>query len=218
MVSTFSIQVNLTSGVNTITLPQTGLTLKGVSVLGVPYIAINLSPGKVAYVPLGNPSGPGGSNNLSFKDPMFRTHYVFDSITFNCTVPNTPSSPAIFYFGDPENDSIELENLTGVVGSLQLTQGSSAGVMTGAINFSFPEGKINLTGMYVNVNANWAIASFPVGSGKSLNIFNSNRVGNDTIHPLMVEGSQSFSVNLSSYVNASATNTIYIIIYYQVVT
>ncbi|MEM3859733.1 MAG: hypothetical protein QW478_10075 [Candidatus Micrarchaeaceae archaeon] len=213
MVSTFSIQQNLTSGSNTITLPQTGITLKGISCLGIPYMAFNLSTGKTAYVPLGNASGIGGA---SFKDPMFRVHYTFDDITFTVVVPNTPSSPAVFYFGDPEDDSIALEDLTGVLGTAQLTQGSTAGVMSTSINFSLPEGRIMLTGIYSYVSANYSLVSFPVSTGKILTLFNSNKVGNDTIHPIAVEGSQSFSVNVSGYVNASATNTYYVILYYKV--
>ncbi|MEM4067633.1 MAG: hypothetical protein QXV17_12330 [Candidatus Micrarchaeaceae archaeon] len=215
MVSTFSISVNLTAGANIVTLPQTGITLKGVSCLGIPYMAFSLSTGKTAYVPLGNASGIGG---LSFKDPMFRCHYTFNDITFTVTVPNTPTSPAIFYFGDPENDSIALEDLTGVLGSASLTQGSTAGVMSTTISYSLPEGRIMLTGIYSWVSANYSIVSFPVSTGKILSLFNSNKVGNDTIHPILVEGSQSFSVTLSGYVAASATNTYYVILYYKVLT
>ncbi|MEM4067514.1 MAG: hypothetical protein QXV17_11735 [Candidatus Micrarchaeaceae archaeon] len=215
MVSTFSIQQTLTSGSNTITLPQTGITLKGISCLGVPYMAFNLSTGKTAYVPLGNATGVGG---LSFKDPMFRVHYTFNDITFTVVVPNTPSSPAIFYFGDPESDSIALEDLTGVLGTASLTQGSTAGVMSTSISFSLPEGRIMLTGIYSYVSANYSIVSFPVSTGKILSLFNSNKVGNETIHPIAVEGSQSFSVNISGYVDASATNNYYVILYYKVLT
>ncbi|MEM3860694.1 MAG: hypothetical protein QW478_15090, partial [Candidatus Micrarchaeaceae archaeon] len=200
---------------NTITLPQTGITLKGISCLGVPYMAFNLSTGKTAYVPLGNATGIGG---LSFKDPMFRVHHTFNDITFTVVVPNTPSSPAIFYFGDPESDSIALEDLTGVLGTASLTQGSTAGVMSTSISFSLPEGRIMLTGIYSYVSANYSIVSFPVSTGKILSLFNSNKVGNETIHPIAVEGSQSFSVNVSGYVNASATNTYYVILYYKVLT
>ncbi|MEM3872730.1 MAG: hypothetical protein QXE05_09245 [Nitrososphaeria archaeon] len=213
MVSTFSIQQNLTSGSNTITLPQTGITLKGISCLGVPYMAFNLSTGKTAYVPLGNATGVGG---LSFKDPMFRVHYTFNDITFTVVVPNTPSSPAIFYFGDPESDSVALEDLTGVLGMTSLTQGSTAGVMSTSISFSLPEGRIMLTGIYSYVSANYSIVSFPVSTGKILSLFNSNKVGNETIHPIAVEGSQSFSVNISGYVDASTTNNYYVILYYKV--
>ncbi|MEM3829059.1 MAG: hypothetical protein QXP36_07595 [Conexivisphaerales archaeon] len=213
MVSTFSIQQTLTSGSNIITLPQTGITLKGISCLGIPYMAFNLSTGKTAYVPLGNATGVGG---LSFKDPMFRVHYTFDDITFTVVVPNTPSSPAVFYFGDPESDSIALEDLTGVLGTGTLTQGSTAGVMSTSINFSLPEGRIMLTGIYSYVSANYSIVSFPVSTGKILNLFNSNKVGNETIHPIAVEGSQSFSITVSSYVSASSTNTCYVILYYKV--
>ncbi|MEM4067703.1 MAG: hypothetical protein QXV17_12680 [Candidatus Micrarchaeaceae archaeon] len=215
MVSTFSIQQTLTAGQNTVTLPQTGITLKGISCLGIPYMAFNLSTGKTAYVPLGNATGVGG---LSFKDPMFRCHYTFDDITFTVVVPNTPSSPAIFYFGDPEDDSIALEDLTGVLGEATLTQGSTAGMMSTSISFSLPEGRIMLTGIYSYVSANFSIVSFPVSTGKVLNLFNSNQIGNQTIHPIAVEGSQSFTINLSGYVNASATNTYYVILYYKVLT
>ncbi|MEM4091203.1 MAG: hypothetical protein QXQ46_10795 [Thermoplasmatales archaeon] len=213
MVSTFSIQQTLSAGENIVTLPKTGLTLKGISVLGVPYISFALSPGKTAIVPLGSPSGIGG---LSFKDPMFRVHYKFEDITFTVSVPNAPTSPCVFYFGDPEDDSIPLESLTGVVGTLSLTQGTTAGVMSGSINFAFPEGKIILTGVWHWVSANYSLLNFPVSTGKILYIFNSNRVGNDTIHPVLVEGSQQFSLTVSSYVNASSTNTIYVVLYYQV--
>ncbi|MEM3872850.1 MAG: hypothetical protein QXE05_09865 [Nitrososphaeria archaeon] len=215
MVSTFSIQQTLTAGQNTVTLPQTGITLKGISCLGVPYMAFNLSTGKTAYVPLGNATGVGG---LSFKDPMFRCHYTFNDITFTVVVPNAPSSPAVFYFGDPEDDSIPLESLTGVVGELTLTQGSTAGVMSGTVSFAFPEGKIMLTGIWHWVSANYSLLNFPVSTGKTLYLFNSNQIGNQTIHPILVEGSQQFSLTVSSYVNASASNTIYVILYYQVLT
>ncbi|MEM4005060.1 MAG: hypothetical protein QXM43_05430, partial [Desulfurococcaceae archaeon] len=133
-------------------------------------------------------------------------------------VPNTPTSPAIFYFGDPEDDSIALEDLTGVLGTASLTQGSTAGVMSTSINFSLPEGRIMLTGIYSYVSANYSIVSFPVSTGKILSLFNSNKVGNETIHPIAVEGSQSFSVNVSGYVPASTTNTYYVILYYKVLT
>ncbi|MEM3423883.1 MAG: hypothetical protein QXE51_04900 [Nitrososphaeria archaeon] len=176
-------------------------------------MAFNLSTGKTAYVPLGNATGVGG---LAFKDPMFRCHYTFSDITFTVIVPNAPSSPAIFYFGDPEPDSVALEDLTGVLGTASLTQGSTAGVMSTSINFSLPEGRIMLTGVYSYVSANYSIVSFPVSTGKVLSLFNSNKIGNETIHPIAVEGSQSFAINISTYVNANATNTMYVILYYTV--
>ncbi|MEM3907685.1 MAG: hypothetical protein QXZ17_12625 [Nitrososphaerota archaeon] len=190
------------------------MVLKGISVLGIPYMQIQLSPGKFAVIPLGNASGVGG---LSFKDPMFRVHYQFSDISFIVSVPNVPSSPCIFYFGDPEYDSIPLENLTGIVQNAAETQGSTAGVLSGSLNFSFPSGKIIITGIYVLTSQNYAIANFPVSTGKQLYIMNSNRIGNDSIHPLMVEASQTFTVNFSMYVSASSTSNLWIILYYQVV-
>jgi len=213
MTSKFSIEQNLTSGLNTITLPQTNLTLVGVSVLGIPYMGIQISTGKIAYIPLGNPSGAGG---IAYKDPMFRVVHTFSEITFYVTVPNTPTSPAIFYFGDPTPDSIALEDLTGVVQTASLTQGTTAGVMNTTLNFSFPEGKILLTGYYSSVNQSYCISQFQVSTGKNIYLFNANKTGQDVIHPLEIEGSQSFSINVSAYVPASSTSTIYAILYYQI--
>jgi len=213
MTSTFSIEQTLSAGLNTVTLPQTGVTLVGVSVLGVPYMGIQLSPGKVAYIPIGNPTGAGG---LAYKDPMFRVVYTFDSITFYVSVPNAPSSPAIFYFGTPTADSIALEDLTGVVESLSLTQGTTAGVMSGTLPFQFPEGKILLTGYWSIVNQSYAISSFQVATGRNISLMNSNKTGQDVIHPLEIEGSQSFSVNVSAYIPASTTSTIYAVLYYKI--
>jgi len=214
MTSKFSISQTLTSGLNTITLPQTGLTLVGISVLGIPYMGIQLSPGKIAYVPIGNPSGAGG---ISYKDPMFRVVYTFDSISFYVSVPNAPTSPAIFYFGDPTADSINLEDLTGVVQSLSLTQGTTAGVMSGQMTFQFPEGKILLTGYWSIVNQSYAISQFQVATGKNINLMNANKTGQDVIHPLEIEGSQTFTVTASAYVPASTTSTIYGILYYKII-
>jgi len=213
MTTKFSISQTLTSGLNTITLPQTNLTLIGISVLGIPYMGIQLSPGKIAYIPLGNPSGAGG---IAYKDPMFRVVYTFDTINFYVSVPNTPTSPAIFYFGDPTADSINLEDLTGVVETLSLTQGTSAGVMNGNMTFQFPEGKILLTGYYSIVNQNYAISQFQISTGKNIYLFNANKTGQDVIHPLEIEGAQSFVVSVSAYVSASTTSTIYGILYYKV--
>ena len=213
MTSTFSIEATLNSGLNQITLPQTGVTLVGVSVLGVPYMGIQLSPGRIAYIPIGNPSGAGG---LAYKDPMFRVAYTFDSISFYVSVPNAPSSPAIFYFGTPTADSIALEDLTGVVESLSLTQGTTAGVMSGTMNFQFPEGKILLTGYWSIVNQAYAISSFQVATGKNISLMNANKTGQDVIHPLEIEGSQSFSVSVSAYVPASTTSTVYAVLYYKI--
>ncbi|MEM3859754.1 MAG: hypothetical protein QW478_10185 [Candidatus Micrarchaeaceae archaeon] len=213
MVSTNAIQVSLSQGNNTVQLPETGMMLKGVSVLGVPYLSIQLSPGKNAIIPLGNATGVGG---VSFKDPMFRTHYQFPDISFIVYSPVTPTSPCIFYFGDPESDSIPLENLTGIVQNTSLTQGSTAGTMSTILNYSFPSGRIMITGVYHYASGSYSIINFPVSTGKQMYLFNTNRVGNDTIHPLAIEGSQSFSINLSSYVPASTTYTYYIVLYYQV--
>ncbi|MEM3859825.1 MAG: hypothetical protein QW478_10550 [Candidatus Micrarchaeaceae archaeon] len=213
MVTTTAVQVNLQSGVNTIPLPETGMVLKGVSVLGIPYMQIQLTPGKFAVIPLGNASGAGG---LSYKDPMFRVHYQFNDLSFIVSVPNAPTSPCIFYFGDPESDSIPLENLTGIVQNVSLSQGSTAGTMTGSINFSFPSGKILIDGIYVLVSQDYAIVNFPVSTGKQLYVLNSNLIGNNSIHPLMIEGSQAFSVNYSAYVPASSTSNLWVVLYYQV--
>ncbi|MEM3423988.1 MAG: hypothetical protein QXE51_05430 [Nitrososphaeria archaeon] len=213
MVTTTAVEANLQQGVNTIPLPETGMVLKGISVLGIPYMQIQLSPGKFAVIPLGNASGAGG---LSYKDPMFRVHYRFSDISFIVSVPNTPTSPCIFYFGDPENDSIPLENLTGIAQNATLTQGSSAGNMTGSVSFSFPTGKIMITGIYFLASQQYGIINFPVSTGKQIYILNSNRLGNESIHPLMVEGSQSFSVFYNVYVPANSSSNIWIILYYQV--
>ncbi|MEM3862390.1 MAG: hypothetical protein QW203_07930 [Thermoplasmatales archaeon] len=214
MVSTNAIEVNLSQGNNTVQLPETGMMLKGVSVLGVPYLSIQLSPGKNAIIPLGNATGVGG---ISFKDPMFRTHYQFPDISFIVYSPVTPTSPCIFYFGDPESDSIPLENLTGIVQQASLTQGSTAGIMTTTLNYSFPSGRIMIDGVYSYASGSYSIINFPVSTGKQMYVFNSNKIGNETIHPLAIEGSQSFSITLSSYVPASTTYTYYVILYYQVV-
>ncbi|MEM3489825.1 MAG: hypothetical protein QXO75_09275 [Nitrososphaerota archaeon] len=214
MVTTVAVEQTLTSGQNVIQLPETKMVLKGISVLGIPYMQIQLTPGKFAVIPLGNASG---ANGLSYKDPMFRVHYQFSDISFLVIVPNAPSSPAIFYFGDPEADSIPLESLTGIVQNQSLTQGSTAGVMNGSVNFSFPTGKIMIVGIYVLVNQNYAIVSFPVSTGKLVYVLNSNKIGNDSIHPLMIEGSQAFVVNYSVYVPASSTSNLWIILYYQVI-
>jgi len=213
MTSKFSIEQTLTSGLNTITLPQTNLTLVGVSVLGIPYMGIQISPGKIAYIPFGNPSGAGG---IAYKDPMFRVVHTFNEITFYVTVPNTPSSPAIFYFGDPTPDSIALEDLTGVAQTVSLTQGTTAGIMTANLNFSFPEGKILLTGYYSTVNQSYCISQFQVSTGKNIYLFNVNKTGQDVIHPLEIEGSQAFFVSINAYVPANTTSIIYGILYYKI--
>ncbi|MEM3846258.1 MAG: hypothetical protein QXU98_11245 [Candidatus Parvarchaeota archaeon] len=214
MVTTTAVQVNLQQGVNTIPLPETNMILKGISVLGIPYMQIQLTPGKFAVIPLGNANGAGG---ISYKDPMFRVHYQFSDLSFIVSVPNAPSSPCIFYFGDPENDSLPLENLTGIVQNISLTQGSSAGNMTGSESFSFPSGKVMITGIYFLVSQQYGIINFPVSTGKQIYILNSNRIGNESIHPLMIEGSQSFSVNYSIYVPASSSSNAWIVLYYQVI-
>ncbi|MEM3862355.1 MAG: hypothetical protein QW203_07755 [Thermoplasmatales archaeon] len=213
MVSTNAIEVNLAQGNNTVPLPETGMTLKGISCLGVPYLSIQITPGKNAIIPLGNASGTGG---IDYKDPMFRVHYTFPDISFIVYAPNAPSSPCIFYFGDPESDSIPLENLTGIVQTTSLTQGSTAGVMSTTMSFSFPSGRIMIDGIYSLASAGYSIVNFPVSTGKQIYIMNANRIGNDSIHPLAIEGSQSFNVTLSAYVPASTTYNYYVILYYEV--
>ncbi|MEM3193228.1 MAG: hypothetical protein QW292_14310 [Candidatus Parvarchaeota archaeon] len=214
MVTVNAIQFNLAQGNNTIPLPETGMTLKGITVLGVPYLSIQISPGKNAIIPMGNASGTGG---MSYKDPMFRVHYTFPDISFIVYCPVTPTSLATFYFGDPESDSIPLENLTGIVQEASFTEGTTPAIMSSTLTYSFPSGKINITGAYVLINQGYAYINFPVSTGKQIYVNNTNQIGNESIHPLMVEGSQNFNVNLSAYGPASASLTVYVVLYYQVV-
>lgn len=215
MTSKFSIEANLTSGTNEVVLPETGLMLTGVSVLGVPYMSIQLSAGKMAQIPLGNASGTGG---ISFKDPMVKVSYRFNDISFYVNVPNAPNSPAIFYFGTPSKNAIPLEALTGVVKAITFTNPSTTAgaVITENSNFSFPEGKILITGANSGISAGYMISQFQISTGKNIYVLNQNAIGEEAIHPLDIEGSQAFSVSSSSYVAESGTNTGYLILYYMV--
>lgn len=215
MTTQFSIEQNLNSGTNTVVLPETGLTLIGVSGLGLPYMSIQLSAGKKAIIPMGNASGSGG---ISYKDPMVKVSYRFNDISFYVDVPNAPTSPVIFYFGTPSKNAIPLEALTGVVAPLTFTNSSTTAgaVITATANFSFPEGKIMITGANGIINASYMISQFQISTGKNIYLMNVNAIGEEAIHPLDIEGSQAFSVSASSYVAESGTNTGYLILYYMV--
>lgn len=192
-----SVLLNVTTaGSNTVTLPNSGLTIIGIF-HNFNYMKIQLAPGKNAVIPnlgigyrrvLPVTFTPG--TNQIFIDSGSSTGYV------------------VFYYGTPLPGAKPLAAYSGVVATAT-TSASGSGTVTP----TFPKGTGKLTGFTNYVTASYVETYFNIATGKTLYFFDTGneRLENDNITPLNVDLVDNFTVNYT----AGAALSFYAIFYYS---
>ena len=199
------IQNNLSTGANTVTIPQFPTKLVGVESAGIFAVAI-IMPSKQYIIPFASAGG-------------IVQRYVPIVLDITGNQLNTSvlagGGTLVWLFGTPtSNDSkYPAEVYSGVIGSLTTSQ--TSGSATGTITFNFPSGNLKATGiaLLVSVTASQAQASFTTSAGTTLTYVGfSNQVGGtELISPLSrIVLAQTLTVSVTTF----AAMTAYVIIYY----
>jgi hypothetical protein len=200
------IQNSLSSGVNTVPIPQFPTKLVGIESAGIFAVAI-VTPSRQYIVPFASAGGI-----------VQRYVPIVLDITGNQLNTNVLAGGGtlVWLFGTPTPSDAKYPAsvYAGVFGSLTTSQ--SSGTATGTVTLTFPSGNLRATGIavLVNVAASQAQVSFTTSAGTTLTYAGfSNQVGGtELIAPLSgFNYAQVLTVNVTTF----AAMTAYVILYYS---
>jgi hypothetical protein len=216
----FSLFISTLSGspsgtLNQIQLPQTNSTLVAVAAGGAA-MAFPLDATRNAVI--------GGAVGQPVPSEKWDVNIPIKGSTMNVIIywPTTNTSlTGIFYFGTPVPGALKAEDLAGVVQTFTASQ-SASGTFNTTLTFSFPAGKLQLTGLYAgtsSTNIGYTQLQFTPAAGYQLNVF-VNSAGNlwDSGNIIPLEGvlaGSTLTVNVTYTTTGSATYNLFVIFYYK---
>jgi len=185
-----SVVVNGVAGSNSVTLPQGGLVLVGVSqsYTGVP---------NVMTMPIDSQNNAVFVVGITLAPPMpiipFQHHTTGQVITFNLL----NAQQVAIYYGIPDPDYPSLADYAGVYSSFSIP--ASTTTITGSVQFPITS---VLTGMYVDTTNSFLVITIQTGLGYALNYL---ALGNGHGRPVSV-GNLKIPTQLS-FTGTTASNT-----------
>lgn len=196
----YSVYTTLSSGLNTVQLPESNAQLIGVF-HNAQYIQIQLSPGKNAVL-FSNTNSAAVLNRI-----MFKVNYKFGTNQVYITSPSG-SVDCVLYFGSPLSGAKSLESYAGVFASATPTAVGSS-----TVTVTMPSSSGKIIGFIGYVSAGNCQFQWNTSVGKSLTFFDvTNELDtSQLVSPLDIPSVNSFTV---TYTNSAAA-TVYVVFYYQ---
>jgi len=202
-------------------MPENNLDVIGIAPLGYngspiynapPIVGIYLDASNIAYFPM--PFTQGSSQRK--YSPI---HIKLKGNILNLYVPfsNQAFGGLTIFYGIPDGNEIEIEDLKGVAFMYQNTSTTSSA--SGTLSINFPSGNVKLRGIYVmGISASGQI-SFNSGAGNMITIpFSINPDPMDlpdNIYPLNLSSATTLNINYNINYNSNGNASLFGIIYYE---